>query len=107
MKYLAIIAAFVVMATAYGDTPAWAAGVYYGSSGIETRTITLLTNGGYLARWDGDMGSNGFATGTWDLVGDEVRLSPRKEDGPIMRGHFRVLLYIMPNKSLEPTPTAP
>ena len=111
------------------------AGVYRGSSGIESRIVTLLPNGAYYARWDGDIGTNGTASGTWQLVGDEVRLTPKKEGGPLMPGHFRVLLICTcegrpallrkedaaekdnpffhlflekkaPNQAPEPTPTA-
>jgi hypothetical protein len=91
-KALAIVVLFSLLAVARGEAPASPAGVYRGLSGIETRTVTLLTNGNYLARWDGDMGTNGSATGSWELVGNEVRLTPKKEEGPMMKGHFRVLL---------------
>jgi hypothetical protein len=90
-KALAIFVAVLLSAVAGGEEPASVAGVYRGSSGIETRTVTLLTNGNYLARWDGDIGSNGSSAGTWKLAGAEVRLSPKKEEGMIS-GHFRVLL---------------
>lgn len=88
---LTVLVAVLLSSVARGATPASAAGVYRGSSGIETRTVTLLANGRYLARWDGDVGSNGSSTGTWELVNSEVRLSPKKEDGMIA-GYFRVLL---------------
>jgi hypothetical protein len=91
-KVLAVLVIALLSTTGRADTPASAAGVYRGSSGIESRTITLLTNGNYLARWNGDMGSNGSATGTWELAGGEVRLTPKREEGLLMPGHFRVLL---------------
>ena len=90
--HLAFFAAVWLAVAVRGEAPASAAGVYRCSSGIETRTITLLTNGNYLARWDADIGTNGFASGTWAVVGSEVRLTPQNEEGPMMKGHFRLLL---------------
>jgi len=74
---------------AFAEASRAAAGVYRSWSGIDTKRITLLPNGNYLARWDGDIGSNGVSAGTWELVGTEVRLSPKKEEGMIS-GYFRV-----------------
>lgn len=54
-------------------------------------TLSLLPNGNYLARWDADVGSNGTAAGSWMLVGDELRLDPKKEEGHPMTGYLRVL----------------
>jgi hypothetical protein len=90
-KVLFTLMALLLASAVRSEVPVSAAGVYRSWSGIETRRITLLTNGNYLARWDGDIGSNGASSGTWELVGTEVRLSPKKEEGMIS-GHFRVLL---------------
>jgi hypothetical protein len=82
-----------LLASARGtETKESVVGVYHADSGIETRTLTLLANGNYLARWDGDLASNGKASGTWTLVDGEIHLSPKKEDGAMMRGHFRIML---------------
>jgi hypothetical protein len=69
-----------------------AAGVYRSEVGIYSLTVSLLSNGNYLARWDADIGSNGKASGSWTLVGGEVRLVPKKEEGHPMTGYLRVLL---------------
>jgi hypothetical protein len=69
-----------------------AVGVYKSEVGIYVLTVTLLTNGNYLARWDADIGSNGTASGSWKRVGAEVHLTPRKEEGYPMTGYLRVLL---------------
>jgi hypothetical protein len=110
-----------------------AAGVYRSEVGIYSLTLSLLSNGNYLARWDADIGSNGSASGSWTLVAGEVRVVPKKEEGHPMTGYLRVLLlrefegrkvslrkedaaheknpffylYLQkPNKAPEPTPTA-
>jgi len=67
------------------------AGVYRNEVGINVLTVTLLPNGNYLARWDADMGSNGTASGSWQVAGDEVRLTPKKEEGRPMTGYLRIL----------------
>ena len=69
-----------------------AAGVYRSEDGIYSLIVSLLPNGNYLARWDTDIGPNGTASGSWTLVDDEVRLVPKREEGPLMPGHLRVLL---------------
>jgi hypothetical protein len=69
-----------------------AAGVYRSEVGIYSLIVSLLPNGNYLARWDGDIGPNGTASGSWTLVDDEVRLIPKKEEGHPMTGYLRVLL---------------
>lgn len=69
-----------------------AAGVDRREVGIYVLTVTLLSNGNYLARWDADMGSNGTASGSWQIVGDEIHLTPKKEEGQPMTGYLRVLL---------------
>ena len=89
---LAIVIATVLAMTAFGGESDEVAGVYRCSSGIECRTITLLKNGAYLARWDGDIGTNGTSVGTWELTGKKVRLTPTRETGTLMPGHFRVLI---------------
>jgi len=68
------------------------AGVYQSEAGLYVLTVTLLTNGNYLARWDGDIGPNGTAAGSWEFVDGEVRLTPKKEEGHPMTGYLRVLL---------------
>jgi hypothetical protein len=68
-----------------------AVGVYKSEVGIYVLTVTLLSNGNYLARWDADIGSNGSASGSWKLVGAEVHLTPKKEED-MMTGYLRVLL---------------
>ena len=69
------------------------AGVYrQWGGGIYAIVLTLLTNGNYLARWDADIACNGTASGSWKSIGDEIHLSPKKEDGPLMPGYLRVLL---------------
>jgi len=92
MKAVAIFLTLFLATLVRGEAPSRAVGVYIGSSGIEDRIVTLLANGNYLARWDSDIGSNGSASGTWELVGNEVRLNPKKEEGIVMQGYFRVLL---------------
>jgi hypothetical protein len=67
-------------------------GVYHSRGGMYAITLTLLANGNYLARWDGDIGTNGSATGSWEQAGEEIRLRPKREDGPFMPGYLRVLL---------------
>jgi hypothetical protein len=69
-----------------------AVGVYQSEVGIYVLTISLLPNGDYMARWDADIGSNGVASGTWTSNGDEVHLSPKKEEGQPMTGYLRVLV---------------
>lgn len=66
-------------------------GVYAQTSGTEAIMLTLLSNGNYLARWDLDIFPNyGSASGTWLIDGDEVRLSPKREDGHL-KGYLRIL----------------
>ena len=91
MKLLTAILFLVSLATvgiaADHESPA---GAYVQNAGIYAIKLTLLTNGSYLARWDADIGSNGTASGSWELVGGEVRLSPKKEED-MMKGYLRVL----------------
>ena len=68
------------------------AGVYRSEVGIYELIVTLLPNGNYLARWDADIGSNGTASGSWKVVGSEIQLTPKKEEGHPMTGYLRVLL---------------
>lgn len=68
-----------------------AAGVYRSEVGTYSLIVSLLPNGNYLARWDGDIGPNGTASGSWTLVDGEVRLTPKKEEGHPMTGYLRVL----------------
>ena len=68
------------------------AGVYRSAGGTQVITLALLPNGAYLARWDLDISpEHGRATGTWRLEGDEVRLTPKKEEGGL-KGHLTVFL---------------
>jgi len=60
--------------------------------GICPSVVTLLANGNYLARWDGDLGSWGSASGSWELIGAEIHLNPKREEGLMMQGRFRILL---------------
>lgn len=91
MKLLTAILFFVfltaVSIAADRESPA---GAYVQNTGIYVIKLTLLANGSYLARWDADIGSNGTASGSWELVGGEVHLSPKKEED-MMKGYLRVL----------------
>ena len=68
-----------------------AAGVYKSEVGIYSLIVSLLPNGNYLARWDGEIGPNGTASGSWTVVDGEVHLVPKKEEGHPMTGYLRVL----------------
>jgi hypothetical protein len=69
-----------------------AAGLYQSEVGIYLIRVALFANGNYLARWDGDVGSNGTSAGSWAQVGTEVRLTPKKEEGALMQGYLTTLL---------------
>ena len=93
MKMLAaLLIGFALCSTSFAADQESAAGVYRSEVGIYTITVALLTNGNYLARWDGDIGSNGSSSGSWVQTGKEVRITPKKEEGPLMKGYLTVLL---------------
>lgn len=85
----ALVLANLIALKANTDSPA---GVYQSEVGIFFLSITLAPNGIYRARWDADIGSNGTASGSWKLAGDEIQLNPVKEEGHLMTGYLRVLL---------------
>jgi hypothetical protein len=87
-----IIAAVLLSASSLLASEKSAAGVYRSEVGIYSLIVSLLPNGNYLARWDGDIGPNGTASGSWTFVDGEVRLVPKKEEGHPMTGYLRVLL---------------
>jgi hypothetical protein len=91
MKLLFILfVGLVATLRASPDSPS-VAGAYVQNSGTQAIMLTLLSNGNYLARWDLDIFPNfGSASGTWLIDGDEVRLSPKREEGHL-KGYLHVL----------------
>jgi hypothetical protein len=66
------------------------AGTYLSAGGSEI-TLTLFPNGSYLAQWDVDIFPGyGRASGMWQVEGDEVHLTPKKEEGGL-NGYLRIL----------------
>jgi hypothetical protein len=69
------------------------AGVYGTEIDLYVCTISLLSDGHYLAQWHTDIGGDGTASGLWVLVGDEIRLTQKKEEGVgPPTGYLRILL---------------
>jgi hypothetical protein len=92
MKALVLLLVVSSVTFAAKSPAASPVGSYRSAGGTEIITLALLANGNYLARWDIDIWpEHGRATGTWQLVGDEVRLNPKSEEGGL-QGHLRVLL---------------
>ncbi len=65
--------------------------ICYGG-GIYTLRLAILDNGNYLARWDGDIGFNGSASGSWKRDGDKVILTPKKEE-LMMKGYLTIMCF--------------
>ncbi len=87
-----LIALFSLVATAAFSAESEVAGAYRYGDGTQIIQLALLSNGAYLAQWDLDIApESGRASGTWELDADEVRLTPKKEEGDL-RGHLTILL---------------
>lgn len=93
MKSFALLFVFIASAAFAAERGvAFPSGVYRSPGGTQIVTLALLPNGSYLARWDLDISpAHGRANGVWQLVRDEVRLTPQKEEGGL-KGHLTVLL---------------
>ena|ERR1017187_755056 len=93
MKRLSLFWLLVLLAAVCrGRSSESPAGAYRSEVSIYSIKVALFPNGTYMARWDSDIGNNGTASGQWEMVGEEIRLNPKKEEGEMMKGYLRVLL---------------
>jgi hypothetical protein len=67
-------------------------GTYYKGDGLgEDIYLEVKADGTYSARWLGDLGDYGRASGTWRLAGNEVQLQPIAETEMLV-GYLRTLV---------------
>lgn len=93
IAFCSFVVALVASIVCCAETPASDTMEFLGYTGYETRQLTLMSDNTYLARWDSDTGNKGSAFGSWELVGNEIRLTPKSETGrPMMGGPMRVLI---------------
>lgn len=105
MKQLIILGFIAVVlgvgGSGFAEAPAADAMEFFGYTGYESRQLSLRADFTYAARWTDDVSRGGSASGTWELVGNEIRLTPTKEEGNAMRGGPMRILVLKEGKGYK------